>query len=74
MAALSVHMKESKHGPPMPNLPSPKIPPQQSPNQQQQHPGAQSSSGGGSLSSASDSASSLLKGTGPGTKGKYLTP
>jgi hypothetical protein len=39
------------------------------------HPGAQSSSGGGSLSSASDSASSLLlKGTGPGTKGKYLTP
>lgn len=31
LAALSVHMKESKHGPPMPNIPSPKIPPQQSP-------------------------------------------
>jgi hypothetical protein len=48
-------MKESKHGPPMPNLPSPKMPPQQSPN----NPVSIPSSG-----SANDSL--LLKGTGAG--------
>ncbi|XP_021962770.1 protein tiptop isoform X3 [Folsomia candida] len=63
LAALSVHMKESKHGPPMPNLPSPKMPPQQSP----QHPPV-STPTGGSSSSASDSSSLLLKGTGGGHK------
>ena len=35
LAALSAHMKEAKHGPPVPSLTSPKISPQQHPQSQQ---------------------------------------
>lgn len=65
LAALSVHMKESKHGPPMPNLPSPNV---KLPNNQQSpvHPTTPT---GGSSSTSNDSL--LLKGMGVSNKGKY---
>jgi hypothetical protein len=58
LAALSHHMKESKHGPPVPNLPSPKMQSQTSPIH---HPPVSTPQG------SNDSL--LLKGT--GCKGKF---